>query len=120
MSEIDYSSNYDFNLDPFIENKEADNTNKGINNNMDNNNEEAPVEVVENKEELKKPVKKQNSGCRLLLIVIIYLIVIETKLTFLVDTLLKKVLFIVLLWAFGYDLINKLIGFENNVCKYLF
>lgn len=111
MNEIDYSSNYDFNLDPFIENKDADNKVDDVPDTPENN---------ESKEELKKAPPKQNNGCRLLLIVLIYLIIVESKLNYLIDNLVKKILFIGILWTFGYDLVNKLIGFEKNVCKYLF
>lgn len=116
MSEIDYSSNYDFNLDPYSENKDSENTteNTQANENTESN------EKNQNKEDLKKEPPKQNNGCRLLLIVLIYLVIIESNMNFLVDSLLKKFIFIVILWTFGYDLINKLIGFEKNVCKHLF
>ena len=111
MNEIDYSSNYDFNLDPFSENKESEKKEDNDGDTQENN---------KSKEELKKAPPKQNNGCRLLLIVLIYLIIVESNMNYLIDNVVKKILFIGILWTFGYDLINKLIGFEKNVCSYLF
>ena len=72
-----------------------------------------------NGKEYKKNFKGGN-GCKIFLIVILYLIIVETKMQKLLDTGLKKAIFIILFWTIGYDLVNSLIGFEKNVCSYIF
>ena len=132
MTDIDYSSTYDFTLDPFVENNKLDNGNLDNGNldngnldngNLDNNNGNTDNNNNQDNNNFEKNPGGVGSGqgCKLFFIVIVYLIVKELGLA---ETLLnngiKKMLFIGLLWLFGYDLINKVIGFEKNVCSYLF
>lgn len=111
MSPNDYSTDYPFNIDPFV----------GENNEMETNEElnEESNNVVPEEEQ---PVKKKfgGYGCKLLFIVIVYLIIVECKISILIDTGLKKFLLLIFLATIGYNLTDKVIGFENNVCGYLF
>ena len=105
MSEIDYNTSYNFDVDPFSEKPKEQFEEKTVV-------EETPVEKQ------KAPVEKP--GCKIFFIVLLYLIVKEFKLEFLIDTGFKKLLFVVVIWFVLYDAVNKVIGFEKNVCSYFF
>ena len=121
MSDIDFSSSYDFSLDPFVENTDVDNSKMEKLENKENTISLDNVKDINKTggKEYKKGFKGGN-GCKIFLIVILYLIIVETKMQKLLDTGLKKGIFIILFWTIGYDLVNSLIGFEKNVCSYIF
>ena len=120
MTDIDYSSNYDFSLDPFVENTNVY-TPPGNNMNTENNQSNENIVKQENKDKkMYRDTYKGGNGCKLLLVVILYLIIIETKLNFLLDTGLKKVIFVIFFWTVGYNIVNNLLGFDKYVCSHLF
>ena len=112
MSDIDYSSNYDFNLDPYVDKNYLDN--------VENSNTQKPVEENKAPEEKMEKPKKKGQGCKMFFIVMVYLLIIELNFTILIDSGMKKIIFIIIMWNIGYNLANKVIGFEKNVCNYLF
>ena len=119
MTDIDYSSTYDFTLDPFVENNKVDNREADeLNNNTDDNNIKNENQTNINN---KKNGMPSGQGCKIFFIVIFYLVIKELGLSEkILDTGIKKAIFIILLWMFGYDLVNNVIGFDKNVCLYLF
>ena len=117
MSDIDFFFLYDFSLDPFVENTDVDNTAMDKMESKDNESDDNVKDINKNEQ---KAYKKNFKGGKIFLIVILYLIIVETKMQKLLDTGLKKAIFIILFWTIGYDLVNGIIGFEKNVCSYIF